>query len=201
MKLKTIEDLYLSMIKNIHSGERQTLTVLPQLAEAAGNTMLQRTLTKHLDESTEQLGRLEKILASLIDKGDIDSLKDCQITTGLIKECQATMTADADDEVRDVAIICVAQRIEHHEIAIYGCLRALASLLNRTNDVRMLDASLREEKEADRWLSILAIGVINNKAQPDSFAMNGHLHMNGQSPSRSTMNRIPQEVQHAEATS
>jgi ferritin-like metal-binding protein YciE len=194
MKFTTIEDLYLSMIKNLHSCERQTLTVLPQLADTAGSMMLKRTLTKHLGESTEQLGRLEKILATLSEKGDVGSVKDCEITAGLVKECQATMTADADDEVRDVAIICVAQRIEHHEIATYGCLRALASLLGRTNDVGMLDTSLREEKEADRWLSILAIGVINNKAQPDLFPTGGRSRLNGVSPSRGTINRIPQEA-------
>jgi ferritin-like metal-binding protein YciE len=161
MKFETIEDLYLDLLQNQHSSERQALTVLPKLAEAASNTMLRKTLVKHHEESKEQLERLDHILSGLL-KGSGGAV--CQTTASLVQQAEDLVGAEADEKVRDMGLICIAQTIEHHEIAMYGCLRAFASLIERGPDVRLLDASLREEKEADRWLSILAIGVINDKA-------------------------------------
>lgn len=162
MKFETVEDLYLHLLQNLHSSERQALKSLPKLADAASNTMLQNTLVKHFEESKEQLERLDHILSGLL-KGSGGVV--CQTTASLIQESEDLLEAEADEKVRDMGLICVAQKIEHHEIAMYGCLRAFASLIDRGPDVRLLDASLREEKEADRWLSILAIGVINDKAK------------------------------------
>jgi ferritin-like metal-binding protein YciE len=50
----------------------------------------------------------------------------------------------------------VAQRIEHYEIAAYGCARSYARRLNRPDEARLLQATLDEEGRADTRLSAIA---------------------------------------------
>jgi ferritin-like metal-binding protein YciE len=72
---------------------------------------------------------------------------------------------DAEDEVRDAGLIAAAQRVEHYEIAGYGCARTYASLLRDTKGARLLETTLREEGATDKKLTRLAKSVINLRAK------------------------------------
>jgi ferritin-like metal-binding protein YciE len=85
----------------------------------------------------------------------------------MIKEGLELIEAEGDEEVRDVGLICAAQRIEHYEIAMYGCLRTFAGLIDRKADIKLLDKNLKEEKGSDVALTVLAMGVVNDKAKAD----------------------------------
>jgi ferritin-like metal-binding protein YciE len=77
--------------------------------------------------------------------------------TEIIKE-------DADEEVRDAGLISAAQRVEHYEIAGYGCARTYAELLGDTKGAQLLRTTLEEETVTDKKLTELAKTMINLKA-------------------------------------
>lgn len=161
MKIMTMADLYLDQIQDMHSCERQLIKAMPKMAKAASHPQLRDAFNKHLVETKGQLERLDTILESLGKKA---GRKVCEATVGLIKEGSEIVDAEADEEVRDAGLICAAQKIEHYEIATYGCLRTYAQLLGRTADVRLLEKNLSEEKKTDESLTVLATGLVNADA-------------------------------------
>jgi ferritin-like metal-binding protein YciE len=161
MKIMTMSDLYVDQIQDIHSCERQLIKTLPKMAKAASHPQLRDAINKHLVETKGQLERLNTILESL---GKTAGRKVCRAAVGLIEEGSEIVDAEADEEVRDAGLICAAQKVEHYEIATYGCLRTYAQLLGRAADVRLLEKTLSEEKKADDSLTTLATGLINAEA-------------------------------------
>lgn len=161
MKINSMMDLYVDQLQDMHSAERQLIKALPKMAKAAFNPALRTAFTEHLAVTKEQLERLDKILASL-DK--TAGRKVCKAAEGLVEEGAELISEDADEEVKDAGLIMAAQKIEHYEIASYGCLRTFATLLERNKDAQLLAKTLEEEKEADRSLTELAESVINPKA-------------------------------------
>ncbi len=82
-----------------------------------------------------------------------------------MKEGDEMINEDADEEVRDAGLIAAAQRVEHYEIAGYGCARTYAELLGDKRGAKVLDTTIKEEGAADQKLTKLARSVINVKAQ------------------------------------
>jgi ferritin-like metal-binding protein YciE len=83
---------------------------------------------------------------------------------GLIAECKEMIDADIEQEVLDAGLIACAQRIEHYEIAAYGCVRAYAKLLGNEEQADLLEQTLDEEKETDESLNDIAESTINVEA-------------------------------------
>ena len=83
---------------------------------------------------------------------------------GLIAEGEDTMEEDAEPEVKDAALIAAAQRVEHYEIAAYGTVSAYAKLLEKKDVLKLLQATLAEEKATDLALTELAESTINVEA-------------------------------------
>ena len=161
MKLVTLADLYLDQLQDMHSSERQIIKALPKMVKAATHPELKAAFSHHLEETKGQLERLNRILADL---GQGPGRKVCEATVGLVEEGAEIIEAAEDEEVRDAGLICAGQKIEHYEIATYGCLRTFASMLGRASDVKILDKTLNEEKNADESLTALAMNVINAAA-------------------------------------
>lgn len=161
MKTMTLADLYLDQIRDMHSTERQLIKALPKMAAAAEHPTLKAAFDKHLAETQGQLERLDAILADL-DK--TSGRKVCEATQGLVKEAADLIETFDKGDVRDAGLICAAQKIEHYEIASYGCLRTWASLLGRDADIKLLAETLNEEKGTDTDLTILAVSVVNADA-------------------------------------
>lgn len=161
MKIMTLEDLYLDQIQDMHSCERQLIKALPKMVKAASHPELKAAFASHLVETKGQLDRLDRILSDL---GKSPGRKVCEATVGLVEEGAEMIAEGADPEVRDVGLICAAQKIEHYEIASYGCLRTFATQLGRNSDVKLLDKTLNQEKTADQSLTALAMSVVNADA-------------------------------------
>ncbi len=68
---------------------------------------------------------------------------------------------EADDEVRDAGLIAAAQRVEHYEMAGYGCARTYAQLLGDKEGTQLLQTTFTEESDTDKRLTKLATSVIN----------------------------------------
>jgi len=154
-------DLYVDQLQDMHSAETQLIEALPKMANVAFNPDLSTAFTEHLTQTKEQLERLDTILASL-DK--TPGRKVCKAAQGLVEEGAEMIAEDADEEVQDAALIVSAQKVEHYEIASYGCLRTFATLLGRSKDAQLHAKTLEEEKAADRLLTKLAVNIINAKA-------------------------------------
>lgn len=123
---------------------------LPALIAVTSDTVLRSGLESHLVETKVQAQRLEKILTDLT--GEVDT-ENCKAIHAIISEASDSLKDAGDEVVRDVTIIYCGQQVEHHEIAVYGTLRAWADLLDRDDDMDLLDLSLQEEKNADVTLS------------------------------------------------
>ncbi len=63
---------------------------------------------------------------------------------------------DFEPGVKDAALISAAQRVEHYEIAAYGCVRTWAGLLGEREAENLLQQTLHEEKETDQKLTELS---------------------------------------------
>jgi len=161
MKIMTLTDLYLDQLQDMHSCELQIIEALPKMAESAHHPELKAAFNKHLTETLEQLARLNGILSNL---GKGPGQKVCKATIGLVEEGTTLIETDADEDVRDAGLICAAQKIEHYEIASYGCLRTFASLLDRSEDAEILEKTLNEEKTTDQSLTEIAMSVVNAAA-------------------------------------
>jgi ferritin-like metal-binding protein YciE len=161
MNLTSLHDLYVDELRDLHSAEKQLITVLPKLAEAADNAELRAAILEHLEESRGHMERLEDIFGNLetTPKG-----KHCKAMEGLIEEGNDVVRQGSAAPVRDAALIAAAQRIEHYEMAGYGCVRTYARMLGYREATDLLQQTLDEEASADETLTILAESVINQQA-------------------------------------
>ena len=161
MALDSLQDLFLNELKDVLSAEKQLVQALPRMAKAAQSPQLQQAFTKHLRETEGHVQRLERIFQSL---GQTARGKACKGMEGLVAEGKEILQEDGAPEVIDAALISAAQRVEHYEIAAYGCLRTYAQLLGNSEADRLLEQTLAEEEATDKALTALGEGGINQAA-------------------------------------
>ncbi|WP_395740941.1 ferritin-like domain-containing protein [Prosthecobacter sp.] len=161
MKLETLQDLLVHELKDLYSAENQLVKALPKMAAAATNEDLRAGFEEHLEETKNHVTRLEEIAEIL---GCKLTGHRCKAMEGLIEEGSELISEDAEDVVRDAALIGAAQRVEHYEIAGYGTARALAECLGYGDTVRILTETLDEERATDEKLTELAETTINVEA-------------------------------------
>ncbi|WEA01663.1 YciE/YciF ferroxidase family protein [Mucilaginibacter sp. SJ] len=157
-----LKELFIDEVKDIYWAEKHLASALPKLIKGATSADLKQTITTHLEETKNQITRLESVFASIGEKA---VAKKCLAMEGLLKEA-TELLADTDKgtEVRDVAIISAAQKVEHYEIASYGTLRTLAGTLGYGEAQGLLDETLAEEKNADSLLTQVAENYVNEAA-------------------------------------
>lgn len=148
--IETLEQLLLEEIRDIYDAEKQLVKAIPKMAKAASSTELSDALREHLEQTQGQVQRLEQVFEALGTKA---KGKTCAAMKGLIEEGQEVIGSEASDEMKDLAIIGAAQRVEHYEIAAYGTVRTFAERLGNQDIVDLLQETLDEEKEADDKLS------------------------------------------------
>ena len=165
MSLDSLHSLYVDELKDLYNAENQLLKALPRMAKAATATELKEAFTEHLEVTRKQVERLEQIFSGL---GVSPKGKKCKAMEGLIEEGKDIMEEDGDPAVIDAALIAAAQRVEHYEMAGYGCVRTFANLLGEEDAVALLQETLNEEGEADKKLTELAETIINVKAEDGS---------------------------------
>ena len=161
MSLDSLEKLFIEELKDVYNAEKQILRALPRMAKAAESPELQQAFTKHLKETEGQVNRLERIFKEL---GQAARGKKCKGMEGLLEEGKEVLEEDGEPAVIDAALISAAQRVEHYEIAAYGCLRTYAQLLGYPAAEQLLQQTLAEEEAADKKLSQLGESGINEAA-------------------------------------
>ena len=161
MKLQSLKDLFHHELKDLYSAEGQIIDALPRMIENASNEDLKAALQDHLDRTREHRERIEKIGNELDLKPGGHK---CRGMEGLIQEGKDLLNEQTEKNVLDAAIIGVAQRVEHYEMAAYGTARTYAAKLGFHDVADELQKTLDEEGEADRLLSRLAERSINFEA-------------------------------------
>lgn len=155
--LKLFED----ELKDIYWAEKALVKALPKMAKNATSEELIDAIQSHLEETEEQVQKVEQVFAVL---GKKPVAKKCEAMDGLIKEAQEIMESSDEGAMRDAGIISAAQKVEHYEIASYGTLRTFANTLGLTEAVDILQDILDQEKSADQKLTEIAESTINMQA-------------------------------------
>ncbi|GGA80583.1 YciE/YciF family protein [Edaphobacter acidisoli] len=161
MSVQTIDDLMVDELRDLYSAEKQITKALPKMAKAASSDDLRQAFESHLEETHSHVARLETIFESL---GKDTKGKTCDGMKGILSEGSDLIGEIDKGEVLDAGLIAAAQRVEHYEMAGYGSVRAIAELLGRAQVVDLLQATLDEEKAADKKLTQISIAV-NTQAQ------------------------------------
>ncbi len=157
----TLQELFLTTLQDVYSGERQILKALPKMARHASSPELKRAFEHHFDETEIQVERLQRIF-EVMDKSARG--KTCEAMEGLVEEGKDVMSEAKTGEVMDAGLLAAAQAVEHYEIARYGTLRSWAKQLGWEQVAELLDQTLQEEKQTDKLLNKIAMSSVNRKA-------------------------------------
>jgi|SRR5437899_5685119 len=154
--MKDLNELFLEELADIYDAEKQLIKALPKMAEQAHAPELQSAFEDHLEQTQEHVKRIEEVFELFDQKA---KSKKCEAMTGLIEEAQDIMKEQATPPVMDAALIAAAQKVEHYEIATYGCLRTWAELLGKDEAIDLLEETLNEEKDVDESLTDIATNI------------------------------------------
>ena len=157
----TLHDAFIDELRDSYDGEKQLTKALAKLAKAATSPPLREAFKAHLEETQGQIERLEQVFELLEEKA---RGKHCDGIAGIVEEGKSIMEEDFDETTMDACLIAAGQRAEHYEMAAYGTLVAWAQAMGHTAAARLLQQTLDEEKAADKKLSGLAEGGINQGA-------------------------------------
>lgn len=158
---KKLDDLFLDTLKDIYFAEKKILVALPKMAKAAHSEELRAAFEKHYTETEGQVERLEQVF-ELLEKPARG--KTCPAILGLVEEGQEVMKEFKKSEAHDAGLLSGAQAVEHYEISRYGTLIAWAEQLGMTEAAKLLQQTLKEEKNTDAALTKLAESSLNQMA-------------------------------------
>lgn len=162
MQIKSVEDIFIHLLSDTYSAEKQLTKALSKLSRSAYSDKLTAAFQSHLDETHGQIERIDQV----VDSEDGLKLKriKCAAMEGLIEEANEVIESTDKNEVRDAALIAAAQKVEHYEIASYGTLVTLAEQLGYKKAAKLLKETLEEEKATDVKLTDLAFNNVNKKS-------------------------------------
>lgn len=159
--IKDLDDLFLHTLHDIYFAEHAIIKALPLMARKASNASLKESLEMHLEETKEQIVRLNGIFASLNEKAKSEK---CPAIEGIIEEAKELMSEMRTGSVMDVAMAAAAQAVEHYEISRYGTLISLARHLGKKEAIKPLQATLAEEQATDAKLTKLSESEVLHEA-------------------------------------
>jgi ferritin-like metal-binding protein YciE len=155
---ESLQKLYLEQLRDLFSAENQILEALPTMIKQTKHEELRRGFQEHYQQTEQQLQRLQRIFDEL---GEKPEGHECKGMEGLLKEGEEAMEEFKDSDVLDAALIATAQRVEHYEMAGYGCARTYAHMLGLVQQAEALQRTLDEEGDTDHKLTDLAETVVN----------------------------------------
>lgn len=153
-----LHELFVDELRDILGAEKQLLSGLKKMAAAATNDKLKQAFQEHYTQTEGQIDRLKGAFESL---GMRARAKKCKAMEGLLGEADEIIDSFEDSEVLDAALISAAQKVEHYEIASYGCLVTYAKLMEHEEAETLLQQTLDEEKSTDSLLTEIAMSGVN----------------------------------------
>jgi ferritin-like metal-binding protein YciE len=155
---ESLTKLYIHQLQDLYSAEQQILEALPKMIDKTKHIDLKRGFQQHYQQTEQQVQRLEQIFEQI---GESPEGHFCKGMEGLLKEGEEVMEEFKDSDVLDAALIAAAQKVEHYEIATYGCARTYAHMLGLSEQAQQLQRTLDEEGDTDQKLTDLAERVVN----------------------------------------
>ncbi len=159
--MKILKDLFLDELADMYDAEQRIVKALPKMAKAATCDDLKGAIEAHLKETEGHVKKLEQVFQAFHEKA---KGKTCEATKGLLEEGDEIAAEFKGSPAINAALISAAQKVEHYEIASYGCLHEWAGLLGNAKAARLLVEILNEEKAADEKLTALARASSNEEA-------------------------------------
>jgi len=156
-----LHELFVDELKDILGAEKQLLKGLKKMVSNASSKTLKTAFQDHLAETEQQIERLKEVFKSI---GLTFRSKKCKAMEGLLEEADEIIESFDQGPVLDAALISAAQKVEHYEIASYGCLATYASLMEHTEAADLLQQTLAEEKATDERLTDIAMTEVNTAA-------------------------------------
>lgn len=157
MRIDSMEELLVEELKDLYDAEKQLVRALPKFAKAATDEQLGEAFRHHLDQTRNQVQRLERVFGIL---GEKPKSKPCKGMKGLVEEGVEVLNEEAEETLSDSAMIGAAQKVEHYEIAGYGTARTLAQAIGKKDAAQLLQETLNEEGETDKTLTQIAKRLI-----------------------------------------
>ncbi len=140
-------------LKDLYDAEHQILEALPKVIEQVTSPDLKKALEAHLHETETQVTRLEDCFNMLEMKPERVT---CDGMKGVLKEGEHVLKGDMEAAIKDEALIGACERVEHYEMAAYGCAREHAKNLGFQEIAKLLNESLQEESKANDKLSSIS---------------------------------------------
>lgn len=159
--MKTLQDLFFNELSDIYDAERRIAKALPKMMRAATSAPLKKAFELHLKQTLEHAKKVEEIFLCFDRK---PKAKTCQSTVGLLKEGEEMSESFAGSPAINAALIAIAQKVEHYEMATYGCLQEWANLLGNKKAAGLLQEILNEEGSTNKELTALARSSSNEAA-------------------------------------
>jgi ferritin-like metal-binding protein YciE len=180
--MKTLKDLFLDELADMYDAERRIVKALPKMSKAATCPELKAAIQSHLKETKGHVTKLEQVFQSFDQKA---KGKTCEATVGLLEEGDEIATEFKGSPAINAALISAAQKVEHYEMASYGCLHEWAGLLGNEEAAGLLQEILGEEKAANETLTTLArtssneeaLGETDEKQSADDSEDRGSAHL------------------------
>ena len=163
--MKTLKDLFLDELADMYDAERRIVKALPKMAKAATSAELKNAIQSHLKETQGHVKKLEQVFQSFDEKAKGQT---CEATVGLLEEGDEIAADFKGSPAINAALISAAQKVEHYEMASYGCLHEWAGLLGNNEAASLLEQILEEEKAANESLTELARASSNEEALGES---------------------------------
>ena len=157
-----LQQFFVDQLEDIYWAEQKLVKTLPKMEEAASSDELKQAFNSHLQETINHVSRLEKVFDLI---GEPAQAKKCHAMTGIVEEGEDIIDETEEHTAqRDTGLIFAGQKAEHYEIASYGGLVQLAKTLGYNDAAEILGVTLAEEKKADRKLTQIAEGGVNDHA-------------------------------------
>ena len=151
-KKKTLDDLFLHGLKDIHFAQKHIGKAMSRLAKATGTKVLEQAFEAHRETMHGQVERLDQVFA-LIEKKPHGT--DCDVTLGLVAETKEVIAAFEDSDVIDLALLAAAGAMDHYVVARTTALKAWASQLGHNQAATLLEQTLDEERTAiETWTAL-----------------------------------------------
>jgi ferritin-like metal-binding protein YciE len=160
MKEAKFDELFKEELQDLYDAERQIIQALPKMAEAASSEELKSAFEEHLEQTREQVKRLDRVFQSI---GEKPQAKTCEGMQGLLKEGEKIIAEIPKSPVLDAAMIGAAQKVEHYEISGYGTARTMAEMLGQQDAAELLEETLDEEKATDETLTEIAESIMSGE--------------------------------------
>lgn len=163
--MKTLQDLFFNELSDIYDAEKRIAKALPKMVKAATSTPLKKAFEYHLKQTEAHAKKVEEIFECFDRKA---KGKTCEATVGLLKEGEEMAASFEGSPAINAALIATAQKVEHYEMATYGCLHEWANLLGNKKAAKLLQEILNEEGATNKELTALARASSNEDAMKDA---------------------------------